>query len=470
MSILTAILASRSGLQANSQRAQLVSTNIAHAQDENYSHRSLEVTEALGGGVRVIGVARAMDTAMDALYRTEMSFAAKQDAMATTLGVYGAELGELDTETSIPNLLSAFQNDLGLLSNDPGDASLQQEVYLSAKALTGAIRSANSALNTVETTAVNGIGNDISAANEALRELARINADIGKTEQGTETYAALEDRRAAELDKLANIVQIQVSYDTDGRANVHAAGGQSLVVAGHVNEFSFDRPTGTLYSGDQDVTPGVAGRRGAEQGSLSGYVTLLNDVVPQQRLELDEIARGLIQGFEDADTSLAPGQAGLFTNGGMALGSPVTPGLAGRIAVNDAIDPFRGGDLSLLRDGIGAVTTGAASDNTQVLAFLDFFDTQVAFDPAAGQGATGTIMDFTTGAISQQQARRVDAESNLNSLIASSETYRAARLNARGVNIDTELQNLSLIEQSYNANSQALRVASEMIDTLLNMF
>ena len=33
----------------------------------------------------------------------------------------------------------------------------------------------------------------------------------------------------------------------------------------------------------------------------------------------------------------------------------------------------------------------------------------------------------------------------------------------------TELQNLTLIEQSYNANSQALRVASEMIDTLLSL-
>ncbi len=57
----------------------------------------------------------------------------------------------------------------------------------------------------------------------------------------------------------------------------------------------------------------------------------------------------------------------------------------------------------------------------------------------------------------------------LTSLTTSSETYREARLNARGVNIDTELQNLTLIEQSYNANSQALRVASEMIDTLLSL-
>ena len=79
------------------------------------------------------------------------------------------------------------------------------------------------------------------------------------------------------------------------------------------------------------------------------------------------------------------------------------------------------------------------------------------------------MSEFVNGVFTAQQSRRVAAESSLSALTASSETYRATRLNARGVNIDTELQNLQMIEQSYNANSQVLRVASEMIDTLLNM-
>ncbi len=108
MSIISAILASRSGLLANSQRAQLVSTNIANAQDENYSHRTLNVTEAIGGGVQVLGISRAMDNTMDALYRTELSYAAKQNALSSSLAVYTAQLGTLESETSIPNLLSNF--------------------------------------------------------------------------------------------------------------------------------------------------------------------------------------------------------------------------------------------------------------------------------------------------------------------------------------------------------------------------
>lgn len=469
MSILSSILASRSGLMANSLRANTVSNNIANAQDENYSKRSVLQVEALGGGVQVVGISRAMDRSMDALYRTELSFASTQNAMANTLNIYTAQLGDLDSSTSFPSLLSAFQNDLGLMSNDPGDTSLQQEVLLSAKALTNSLREVNSALSQMQKSSYDNIDTDIVAANKAMNEIARINADIGRAAPGSEAYANLQDRRAQELDNLAGIMEIQVSYDGENRATVHTAGGQTLVKAGYVNELSFDRATGVLLSDDIEITPGASGRRGSDEGSLAGYIKLATEIVPQSQLELDEVARSLIEGFEDADASLGAGQPGLFTDGGAALAATFPVGLAGRIQVNTAADPYQGGDLNLLRDGFGAVTPGAASDNTQVLAWLDFFDTAVAYDPAAGQGSNAKILDFANGVFSAQHARRVDAESALSSLTASSETYRANRLNARGVNIDTELQDLQLIEQAYNANSQALRIATEMIDTLLNI-
>ena len=469
MSIIASILASRSGLLANSTRAQVVSSNIANAQDETYSKRSVQVTEALGGGVNVIGIARAMDKAMDALYRTEVAFAAKQDAMSSALSIYTAQLGDLDSETSIPSLLSAFQNDLGLLANDPGDTSLQQEVLLSAKALSGSLQSASNAVSAMQKQAYTSIDADVETANKAMSEIARINADIGRAVPGSATYATLLDRRAEQIDTLSSVMQIEVTYDSESRATVHSSGGQTLVMAGYVNALSFDRATGVLTSGSEDVTPGVPGKRGTDQGSLAGHVVIATQVAPQTQLELDEIARSLIEGFEDNDASLAPGQAGLFTDGGGPLGATVSSGLAGRISVNAGADPYRGGDLALLRDGLGATTPLGMSDSTQVLAWLSFFDSPVAYDPAAGQGGSARLMDFTNGVFSAQQGRRVAAENALSSYVASSETYRANRLNARGVNIDTELQDLQLIGQAYNANSQALKVATEMIDTLLNM-
>lgn len=469
MSILSSILASRSGLMANTLRAETVSTNIANAQDENYSKRSVLVTEGLGGGVQIVGLSRAMDAGMDALFRTEYGMAAKQDVLSNVMSVYTAELGDLDSETSIPALLSSFQNNLGLLANDPGDTSLQQEVLLAADALTVALRDASAGIDQMEQTAYYGIDSDVKAANAAMNEIARINADIGKAVPGTATYANLMDRRSEQLDSLSSVIGITVTYDGENRATVHTDGGQTLVKAGYVNELAFDRATGTLTAGDLDITPGTAGRRGSDAGSLAGYIELATEIVPQSHLELDEVARSLIEGFEDADASLGAGQAGLFTDNGAALAATYPSGLAGRIKVNTAVDPYQGGDLTLLRDGLGAVTAGSESDNTQVLAWLAFFDSKVPYDPAAGQGSSKSISDFTNGIFSAQHARRVEADTSLGSLAASTETYRANRLNARGVNIDTELQDLQLIEQAYNANSQALKVASEMIDTLLAM-
>lgn len=469
MSIISSILASRSGLMANSVRAETVSTNIANAQDENYSRRSVLVREGIGGGVQVMGLSRAMDKSMDALFRTELSLASTQSVMTNVMSIYASQLGDLDSETSFPALMSAFQNDLGLMSNDPGDTSLQQEVLLSAKALTHALREASAGVAQMQKAAYAGIDEDIQVANAALREIGRINADIGKAPAGSATYANLEDRRAEQLDKLAGVIDINVTYDEVNRATVHTGGGHTLVKAGYVNEISFDRATGVLSSDGVDITPGSAGRRGADAGSIVGHIKLATEIVPQSQLELDEVARALIEGFEDADASLAPGQPGLFTDSGSALAATFPVGLASRIQVNTAADPYQGGDITLLRDGFGAVAPGAASDNTQVLAWLSFFDSAVSFDPAAGQGASSTISDFANGIFSAQHARRVDAQNDLISLTASSETFRANRLNARGVNIDTELQNLQMIEQAYNANSQAMRVASEMIDTLLSM-
>ena len=350
MSLLSAIHASRTGLLANTRRAEIVSSNIANAQDENYSRRSLSVTEGVGGGVQVLGVSRAMNTAMDALFRSEMSYAAKADVMSHSLSLYTIELGDIDSEISLPAQLANFENTLGLLSNAPENANLQQQTLNAAEMLTQTLRDANSALGQINTRAVDGIATDVKTANATLEEIARINTDIAHTDRGTDAYASLEDRLSAQLDKLSEVIEIDVTYDTEGRAKVHTAEGQTLVFASYVNELSFDRAAMALYAGTEDITPGVVGRRNSDQGSIAGHFELMGEVVPQMQIELDEIARSLIEGFEDADASLAPGQAGLFTDRGFAYDPANQSGLAGRIAVNAAVDPQQGGELYRLRD------------------------------------------------------------------------------------------------------------------------
>jgi flagellar hook-associated protein 1 FlgK len=207
--------------------------------------------------------------------------------------------------------------------------------------------------------------------------------------------------------------------------------------------------------------------RGFEEGRLAGELALQNEILPKMQLQLDEFARALVVEFEAADASLAPGQAGLFTDAGAAYDPAQRDGLAARLSVNAAVLPASGGALWRIRDGLGATVEGAAGDSTQINAFLSALEAPHGFDPQAGLGDQITLADFASNLISSQQIVRVDAEERLETLQAGAEAIANVRSSSEGVNVDDELQQLAAIEQAYAANSQVMRTLTEMIDSLL---
>ena len=78
-----------------------------------------------------------------------------------------------------------------------------------------------------------------------------------------------------------------------------------------------------------------------------------------------------------------------------------------------------------------------------------------------------TLVNFGAEMVTAQATERVRAENNFNAASSAAEVVMSARRNAEGVNIDDEMQQLLLIEQSYAANSRILTTVSEMIDTLI---
>jgi flagellar hook-associated protein 1 FlgK len=468
MSITSAINSSRSGLLANSRRAEIVSSNIANAQNENYSRRSLNVTTAPTSGVQVVGLKHEVNTAMDGLYRDENSRFERQSYTANVLSVHAQNMGDVDSEYGIPNQMNAFRDSLTLLANAPGDASLQRDVLAKAQQLTYAIKDAHESVTLIKRETQNSLDADIKETNDLLARIEKTNDDIMRSVEGTATRATLQDRLRADIDSLSSKIGIVTQYGADGEATVFTSGGNVLVGSGDTNYLSYNSTTGELLAGDVDITPGSAGRRAFSEGSIAGQMNMLTETVPQMQLQLDEIARGLIQGFENADTSLTSGQAGLFTDAGSAYSASAPSGLAGRIAINDAVDPQKGGALTRLRDGVGATVVGPNSDSTQVIGFADVFSTTMSFDANAGLGTSDQLGNFAVNVVSAHQTLRVEAQTQSDLLATTRETYHSARLNMTGVNLDDELQQLTMIEQSYAANSQVLRVVSEMIETLLN--
>ncbi len=467
MGISTAFRNSNSGLIATAKWAELTSSNIANVNREDYVKRSLTTESTRDGGVLVTGIRREVNSSLDRLYRSELSSVSRQEVITNSLDNYTYTLGDPGDSLSIAGQFSNLYAGFGLLANAPADVALQNNVLSSATGLSNALNDASDTLDQTLKSVTAGINNDVETLNGHLDKVAQLNIQIGNEPLPNARRASLQDQRALEIDALSALINVNVATDTDGKVKLTTSEGTLLVDKGTAFEVSYDSFLGELNVGNIEITPNKTGVRGFTEGQLAGWFDLKDNILPQMKLQQDELARSLIEGFQAADASLSAGQAGFFTDLGAAYDPAQLDGLAGRITVNAAVDPEQGGNLWRIRDGVGASVQGAAGDSTQPLAFLNIFETPQSFDSQAGQGTSTDILNYIAGMVADQKLVQVDAKAKAEELDGKAQVAQSARMGIQGVNLDAELQQLITIEQSYAANAQVTQSLREMMDALL---
>ena len=469
MSLSGALSVASTGLRANQTLADISARNIANAGRDGYVRRDVAVQDR-GGGVEVAAISRDVDATLARLGHQEQARLARASTIAETMEVYTATLGAPDDGVSIAEKLTALESGLVRLAGNPGDQATQAGVLDAAQAAARSLRDMDDRLGAVAREVDLGIRYDVADLNAGLERVADLNARIMRTQKGTGEMMSLEQTRDDTISEIAGYLDITATIEADGTASLRTGRSVDLVDGALVAPIRFDAATGTLSAGDADITPGRDAVRGAEAGSIAGLIEMRDRVLPDWRAQNDALARGLVETFEGADASLAAGQAGLFTDAGNALSPGAQDGLAGRIAVNAAIDPASGGALHRLRDGIGAAAPGLAGDATQARAFAEAFGATRGFDPQAGLPASATLSDYATTLVAGQNTARAAAQSETDALRISADTIAESQRNRTGVNTDDEMQKLMAIEQSYAANAKVMSTVSGMIDTLLSAF
>jgi len=469
MSLSGALQAAASGLHVNQTMSRVTAGNVANAMTEGYSRRDVHlVSTSIGtGGVLVGEVRREIDAGLVRMSRSENAKMAEQQAIHEGLRDYTLFLGQPGDGTSPAEKFSEFSASLSTLVNMPSSAAAQKGAVFAAEDLAATIRETSDRLAAVEADVDMEIRYEVSDLNDMLYQLKEYNLKMRDVPPGSLEAAAFHDDVARVLDQVSGITDIRVTTTSDGWVNVYTTGGAALLEGDQVQDVTYNAGDGTFFAGTQEITPGVAGVRGIEHGSLAGFAQLKRETLPEFQMQLDEYARGLIQAFEGADASLATGQAGLFTDNGFAFDPANLDGLASRLRVNDAISSAANGDSWLIRDGLGATTQGAASDTAQIQSFIDALHQDM--NAASGTGISGTVSLFDYGAemVTAQGTETSRAEQNFNAAKSAAEVIEASRRNIEGVNIDEEMQKLMLIEQSFAANSRMLTTVAEMLDTLI---
>ncbi len=472
MSISSALTSAASGLAASARAVQVASANVANAMTEGYAPREIALaSSALAGGVRVAGVTRLGDPVLLGLYRD--SSASSQSGRTAS-----AFWQRIESVVGLPGeglsaALSAFDAALISASDRPDLDSRLAAVADSATALAGTLGGIEDVVQQLRSEADSAIAQDVRSLNEGLVRIDELNDQIVRLQASDQSTLGLIDERQALISQLAEIVPLREYPRANGRIMLFTAGGELLLDTVPA-EIDFSRSVaidagmslGAGLSGlsvnGRALSTGTGGSMAG--GRLAANFALRDTDAPAVQAQIDGFAADLIARFADpaTDPTLAGGP-GLFTDAGGSLAAG--PGIAGRIAVNAAILPDQGGALWRIRDGIGAAAPGPVGDASGIASLAAALDRAQAGAPGTPQqdaaARLGDMLTLLSRARQSAEDRTTTAQAR--------HTEFSEQMLAQGVDTDSEMQRLLLIEQAYAANARVIQTADAMLRSLLEI-
>lgn len=482
MSLSNAINAARSGLQASSLRADIVATNVSNATTPGYVRRSVLLGESIVGsntnGVHVDGVSRSADSALTAQRMSLSSDLAQASVMSSTWQALSARLGDSTDGAGLFSLFSDFETALSQAAATPESASHAAGVLDAANAIVREFRDLSRYVDSQRAEADLEIANGVETVNAALQTVHSINVKLGSTDRTSSEAAALMDERQRAVDTIAEYMPIETVPRANGAIDIVTKEGVYLI-AGTPRTIEFTPsssfgPNQTLAGGQLsgltvdglDLTPGAATYSAVSSGLFSALFTLRDTDLPKFSAQLDTVANDLVTRLSDdaLDPTKTPGEFGLFIDKNPAGGA----GLASRLQVNPLVDPAQGGEISRLRDGLGAAAPGETGNNTILTALYDALTATNAINSNGLQGLF-SVSDLAANLSSLTGQARISKETILSSTTAQHTIMRDAEQAKTGVDVDDQMQQLLMIEQAYSANARVIEIANQMMQRLLEI-
>lgn len=478
MTISGALSNALSGLTANSRVADVVSSNIANVHTDGYAPRDLALqSQQAGRGVSVLGITRQVDNALLADLRLANGALTGSETRARFVTAIERTVGTPGAPGGIAERLTALEGSLITAAPRPEETSRLQTVIRDADALATSLNQASDRIQTLRGEADTEIARTIETLNADLQNIAALNKQIQAAKINGRNSAGLEDQRQRVVDNIAQVVPIrQLPRDNDQVALVSVGG--ALLLDGRAATLEFDATRIVTAEMGQPSTP-LPGIR------IDGYPVRTDDTGPlaggklaalfdnrdragvEAQAAVDAIARDLIERVSNAGVDPDPLGNGthLFTDAQTPFDPADEVGLAGRIRLNETIDPTKDDETYRIRDGLGAATPGPVGNDVFLKNLSDALTTLTALTTG---GATRSVAGHVTEFSSRIANDRLSADQQVTFANTQASELRSLQLE-NGVDTDAELQRLLLVEQAFAANARMVGTLDELIQILLRI-
>jgi flagellar hook-associated protein 1 FlgK len=437
--------------------------NIANANTEGYSRQRVglqamggsvvpafySVSSGIGQGVSVDEVARIRDAFLEGRGHLEhartSALAAESEALSFIEQAF-REPGDTGVQSLLGEMWAGWED----VTNAPNDLPARSQLLQRMDTLVDGIRFTQSTLDAEWNATRSDLEVLVDEVNTATALLADLNLAIRNAKSSGLPANELSDRRDVLAMELADKIGATVRHGEQGVVTVSVGGinlvsegrATALVVAGStdVNTAAGDKPR------IETATAGYTVRAG---GQVSGQLTALNTIIPDQRAGLDEVARRLANDLNAAHTSNAwdydgnPGQPLLGSSSGPITASTLT------LLVTD---PREVAASAFPDDGQGNPSTDSSVADTIA---------QLRLTPA-GADARYRQLIVDLGVQSAVTARNL----GIQQVIATQ--VDAARESVAGVNIDEEMTNMLSSQHAYAAAGRLVTAIDETLDLLIN--
>ena len=491
MSLTLSVDTARSSLQATSDQISVVSRNIARINDPDATRKIAKVVSGPGLGVSIPSIDRTANQLLFNAYLNANSSNETQTAISSALDQLQATVDDTDSERSPAALLAKLSAALQTYSGSPQNSSVAASVVSAAKDLSNALNSASATVTQVRQQADSDIATSVGNINNLLSQFQSLNNQVVKGASNGSDITDVLDARDAVLKQLSGEIGIRTISRDDGGMAIYTDSGVTLFDR-VPRQVTFETTTnlgaggtGAAVYADGVPIAGTPHVMEIQSGKLAGLISVRDDVTVTYQSQLDSMANGLINAFAETDQSATPtlpDAAGLFTySGGPAIppAGTIVAGLAGSIRVNANVDPAKGGNAELLRDG-GISDPGnpaytynpsnAASYTDRIQGLIDNLGATQSFDPSTQLSSSASLTDYAKNSVSWLEALRQSASSEADYRSTVAQRAAASLSQATGVNLDEEMTNLLNLERTFQASSRLISTVDDMFSTLIQAF
>jgi flagellar hook-associated protein 1 FlgK len=455
MSINTGYNILSQALDAFTTELNTVGNNVANVNTAGYQREEVNLSELggttlygngayqLGGGVTVDGVV-AIQSKL-----TSQSLSGAQSGLglfqSLTTALQGAQNAFPEPSSSgISEAMSGFFNAFSSLASNPGSSSSQLAVQQAAETLTGAVQSAYSQLQQQSSQTTGEVGQTISQINQLTGQISNLNQQIASQSGGGSSPNALIDQRAQDVQKLSGLVDIQTTSNPNNTINVYT-NGLNLVDEGGATPMPSNYTAGSLTftSGTTKVT--------IQGGSLAGQVLALGKL-KSYTSQLDDLANNLTSEV-NALYKTGKNSAGQTNQDFFTETNP--PGGAAAFSLTAALRASAG--------AIASGTSGKSGDGALAQSIAALTTTKIT---ALGSNTFGSYYENLVGSVGADVDNATNSQSTQNSLV---QQIQAQQQSISGVNLDEEMSNMLMYQQSYESAAKALSVMDQTAEDLIQM-